>query len=118
DRREDRKFLDATLKAHGVRSYEIVSVTGGAGMMPNVHEGLTRTAFALDQPLLIHVADIFRHHFVMPQPIVKTLTADFVPVVQGLPRRALGPLEIVMHGKGIGCYHISSAQDFVDAYGR
>ena len=99
---EEIRFFEDRLRAHGIRDFEVVALdNSGLGMFADVCQGLRQTSLSLSQPILIHPADIIRPGFQMPAPHGKKLSMDFEHNLRGL-----------------GCYHLASAHDFLMSYER
>lgn len=102
------------LHGAGIDSFEVVSVKKPDGMIPNVAESLARVSFELDQPLTISVADIIRKNFKLPERQDRSLVIDYA-LKEGKNEPETF-IEKVQGYYGVGCYHFSSAREFMGAY--
>lgn len=108
--------LRKSIERAQIKNYEIVTVESPQdGMLPNILKGLEQTNFSLDQRLLIHVADIFRPDFTMPDITSQRLTIDFGLKASNTPPPE-GLLKTVKDTQGLGCYTLPSAANFLTAY--
>ena len=108
--------LRKSIERAQVKNYEIVTVESPQdGMLPNILKGLEQTNFSLDERLLIHVADIFRPDFTMPDITSQKLTIDFGLKASNTPPPE-GLLRTVKNTQGLGCYALPSAAAFLASY--
>lgn len=109
-------FMEQKLTYHEVSEYQVIEVPC-AGMLPNVSDALKRTTFSLDQPMVIHVADVIRGRYTMPGIQTKAITVDFSSAIHAEPTEMIVDPAAVLFGEtGLGCYHFASAADFLDVY--
>lgn len=116
--KNNRTFMDfatACLHRKRIKSFEVVGLDQSTGMMPGVAAALAKSSLDLNQPLLISVADIFRPGFEMPQPNSPVLTIDFAARANGKANSSNAAIAGITCG-GLGCYHLTSARDFLRIY--
>lgn len=119
DDKQDVDFFHETLTAHQIHSYEILTDDHTRGMIPGVAEGLKKTRFSLDQPLLIHPTDLFYQRVEIPRPNCLTFTADFIDARDNnFSRKHQNTLQIALRHRGTGVYHLNSARDFTKIYAQ